>query len=73
MENLKQDSVLDRSKPYVPNLESSDQLEESQVEEGVQRVEIDATPLPVRKKYKRAAKTTKKQRDENKPPTVSAL
>ena len=65
VENLKaEDSELDRSKPFVPNLESSDQLVESEesVLEGNKRgrVEIDATPLPVRKKARRGKKV-----DEN--------
>lgn len=61
VENLKDDE-LDRSKPFVPNLESSDQLMEESLLEGQGSKKrgrvpvIDATPLPVRKKAKRGKK-----------------
>lgn len=57
---LKED--LDSSKPYVPVLERSSQLvEDTIIEES--KVEIDATPLPVRKKARKIkAKQSKKKR-----------
>ena len=72
VENLKTvNGDLDRSKPFVANLESSDQLvEDSFLSCDGQRVEIDATPLPVRKKGKRGNKR-KIEQVENKEPVVS--
>jgi hypothetical protein len=65
---------LDRSKPYVPNLESSSQLEESSSGNEGPVPTIDATPLPVRKKglkrARRAAVSEPKEDAENKTPTV---
>ena len=61
---------LDRSKPFVPNLESSSQLDDSSTE-GTSGVVIDATPLPVRRKgVKRAKKeaASSPHKDENKEP-----
>jgi len=49
---------LDFSKPYLPILERSSQLMESVLEESTDRVVIDATPLPLRK---RAAKRKRKE------------
>lgn len=44
---------MDQSKPYVPLLERSSQLmEESILSESV-KLEIDATPLPLRKKARK--------------------
>ena len=56
---------LDHSKPYIANLESSSQLEESIAAEGTgPAVVIDATPLPLRRK--KAAKRGKKEKDATK-------
>ena len=44
---------LDQSKPYVPLLERSSQLMEESILSESARLEIDATPLPLRKKARK--------------------
>jgi hypothetical protein len=44
---------LDQSKPYVPLLERSSQLMEESVLSEAAKLEIDATPLPLRKKARK--------------------
>ena len=53
-------SDLDRSKPYVPVLDSSSQLMEDSFIVGEKRTEIHVTPLA---KKKRVGKTRKRKRD----------
>ena len=63
---------LDRSKPFVPNLESSSQLEDSSSgNEAVPVRTIDATPLPVRKRGVKRGRKAAVEDAENKPPAVS--
>ena len=71
---------LDRSKPYVPVLERSSQLIEDSVLDESTKMEIDATPLPLRKKARKlkakAAKSARKRSieavdKENSQPEVS--
>lgn len=52
------ESMLDLSKPRLPLLETSSQLADESLSaiSEEQRVEIDATPLPLRKKRRKAAK-----------------
>ena len=79
MENIVKEH--DRSKPFVANLESSSQLEDSvTTSEAGGVVVIDATPLPVKKRTRRAKNqvkvdTSEKKdqdpKDENKEPAVS--
>lgn len=65
----------DCSKPFVANLESSSQLEDSVTGSEAGGVVIDATPLPVKKRTKWAKNQVKMEderpKDENKEP-VSA-
>ena len=44
---------LDQSKPYVPVLERSSQLIEESILSEAAKLEIDATPLPLRKKARK--------------------
>ena len=53
-------SDLDRSKPYVPVLDSSSQLMEDSFIVGEKRTEIHVTPLA---KKKRVGRTRKRKRD----------
>ena len=61
---------LDRSKPHVPVLERSSQLFEDSLLDESTKMEIDATPLPLRKKGRKlkakAAKTAQKRKIEDK-------
>ena len=56
---------LDQSKPYVPLLERSSQLMEESILSEAVKLEIDATPLPLRKKARKlrakAEKAAKKR------------
>ena len=56
---------LDQSKPYVPLLERSSQLMEESILSEAIKLEIDATPLPLRKKARKlrakAEKAAKKR------------
>lgn len=56
---------MDRSKPYIPVLERSSQLIDDSVLDESTKMEIDATPLPLRKKARKlkakAAKTAQKR------------
>ncbi len=67
VENLSE-SELDRSKPFVPVLETSSQLEDSSGEGSEPQVVINATPLPVRKKGVKRSKKAATAKDENKEP-----
>ena len=52
---------LDASKPFIPVLERSSQLmEDTIVDES--KLEIDVTPLPVRKKARKAKTKSRKKR-----------
>ena len=44
---------MDRSKPYIPVLERSSQLIDDSVLDESTKIEIDATPLPLRKKARK--------------------
>ena len=44
---------LDQSKPYVPVLERSSQLIDESILDEETKLEIDATPLPLRKKARK--------------------
>ena len=56
---------MDRSKPYIPVLERSSQLIDDSVLDESTKMEIDATPLPLRKKARKlkakAAKAARKR------------
>ena len=67
------ESMLDLSKPRLPLLETSSQLDDESLSVGgdEQRVEIDATPLPLRKKRRKAAKKRSIQDSQGKENTVS--
>ena len=53
---------LDLSKPYVPVLESSSQLIDDSFLDESSRMEIDATPLPLRKKARKLKAKSAKAR-----------
>ena len=56
---------MDQSKPYVPLLERSSQLIEESILSEADKLEIDATPLPLKKKARklkaRAEKAARKR------------
>ena len=75
---------LDQSKPYVPLLERSSQLIEESILDESMKVEIDATPLPLRKKarklkaraakaQKRSIKEVDKENDQEVPSCIHVL
>ena len=55
---------MNLSKPYLPILERSSLLMESVLDESTNRVIIDATPLPLRKKAAKRKRKEEKAKEE---------